>query len=113
VHLNATPSGSGLADPEPCLVLLSPALAAAGAGLALDTPAVARVAAIPGGALALSDDAVRVRRPVLAAAGLEAAGQEGALFACVSMLVVLESDKFGRKRRERERTSVLTVAWPL
>jgi hypothetical protein len=58
---------------------LGPALSATRAGLALRTSAIARIAAVPAGALALPDDAVRVRRVVLAATGLEAAGQEGVL----------------------------------
>ena len=55
---------------------LGPALVAPGAWLALRTPAVARVAAVALGALALADDAVRVGREVLAAAGLEGSGGE-------------------------------------
>lgn len=42
----------------------------------MDTTTVARIAPIAGGALALADNAVRVRGPVLAAAGLKAAGDE-------------------------------------
>jgi len=57
-------------------IYLGPALVAPGARLALRTPAVARVAAVALGALALADDAVRVGREVLAAAGLEGSGGE-------------------------------------
>lgn len=56
--------------------LLSPALTRSRAGLTLNTPAIARVATVSGGALALADDAVRVRRVVLAAAAFEAAFEE-------------------------------------
>lgn len=61
---------------------LSPALTAAGTRLALNTPPIARVAAVSLGALALADDAVRVRGEVLAATGFEASADEGALMGC-------------------------------
>lgn len=89
---------------------LSPALAAARAGLALRASAIARVAAVSAGALALADNAVGVRRIVLAAASLETAGNEGGLWFGHQLVLPLLNHVKGRGGCRRRK--VLTDGLP-